>query len=391
LEAAELPIGATCFSILSKHFAQIDSELVLQVVFIYTIFVWLMFYYYLFIKFQLDSKVKYYVLIEFYFHSTGGCKHLVAFLFWIHRRCEEPSPTEVACYWKRSSLSTVGEKKCMSLKEFCGDKYPTCEGPSQTNELYNAFRDKCLEKGIENMITSMNPNDNPSMSLHILKIDFLKINSVQSDANKFIKFCSDSMTVELCQEIEKLTRGQSLSKLWFNLRYGRITASKAYDAAHCNTEDGSLVNQILGAKLFLTEPMKRGMRLEEEVLREIGIQLNCAPKKCGLFLSPKFPLFGATPDGIGNGFLIEVKCPSSQKAMASYIFTDGSIKPKYYTQVQLQMLLCGFNKCVFVVAHPDFETSRNITKIWATLDNCYVSQIVNKCTQFWEKYIYKFI
>lgn len=30
--------------------------------------------------------------------SQGGCKHAVAFLMWLHRRSEEPSPTETVCY-----------------------------------------------------------------------------------------------------------------------------------------------------------------------------------------------------------------------------------------------------------------------------------------------------
>ncbi|XP_070168267.1 uncharacterized protein [Polyergus mexicanus] len=34
--------------------------------------------------------------------SLGGCIHSVAFLMWIHRRTENPAPTEVACYWKKA-------------------------------------------------------------------------------------------------------------------------------------------------------------------------------------------------------------------------------------------------------------------------------------------------
>lgn len=53
-----------------------------------------------------------------------------------------------------------------------------------------------------------------------------------------------------------------------SLRYGWITASKAYDAAHCNTLDGTLTETILGArKLRDTEAMKRGRLLESQVLR----------------------------------------------------------------------------------------------------------------------------
>lgn len=41
-------------------------------------------------------------------YITGGCKHALAVLMWIHRRSEDPAPTEIACYWKKSRLSGVG-------------------------------------------------------------------------------------------------------------------------------------------------------------------------------------------------------------------------------------------------------------------------------------------
>ncbi|KAF5283120.1 hypothetical protein FQR65_LT14049 [Abscondita terminalis] len=42
--------------------------------------------------------------------SASGCKHAVAFLMWLHRRSEEPSCTQVSCYWQKSKLSQVGTK-----------------------------------------------------------------------------------------------------------------------------------------------------------------------------------------------------------------------------------------------------------------------------------------
>lgn len=39
----------------------------------------------------------------------GGCKHAVAFLFWLHRRSSEPSVTEAQYYWTATKLSKVGK------------------------------------------------------------------------------------------------------------------------------------------------------------------------------------------------------------------------------------------------------------------------------------------
>ncbi|KAK2579099.1 hypothetical protein KPH14_008498 [Odynerus spinipes] len=30
--------------------------------------------------------------------ATGGCKYAVALLMWVHRRSEDPAPTDIACY-----------------------------------------------------------------------------------------------------------------------------------------------------------------------------------------------------------------------------------------------------------------------------------------------------
>lgn len=49
------------------------------------------------------------------------------------------------------------------------------------------------------------------------------------------------MTKFFCLKIEKLTRNQSDSPLWHEMRYGRITASKIYECSRCLTTEGSLV------------------------------------------------------------------------------------------------------------------------------------------------------
>jgi hypothetical protein len=41
--------------------------------------------------------------------ALGRCKHQLALLGWMHRRFEDQTPTEKACYWKKSKLSNVGK------------------------------------------------------------------------------------------------------------------------------------------------------------------------------------------------------------------------------------------------------------------------------------------
>ncbi|GBP11999.1 hypothetical protein EVAR_5845_1 [Eumeta japonica] len=73
----------------------------------------------------------------------------------------------------------------------------------------------------------------------------------------------------LIKQVEEETREQSESDLWFQLRYGRITASRAHEVSRCKTNDGTLVSLILGGKIPDTPSMKRGRILEDEDLKPL--------------------------------------------------------------------------------------------------------------------------
>ncbi|KAF9788883.1 hypothetical protein SFRURICE_018459 [Spodoptera frugiperda] len=72
------------------------------------------------------------------------------------------------------------------------------------------------------------------------------------------------ITASLIKKVEEETREQSNSALWFELRYGRITASRAFEVSRCKTSDGTLISLILGGKISDTPTMKRGRVLENE-------------------------------------------------------------------------------------------------------------------------------
>ncbi|KAF5271372.1 hypothetical protein FQA39_LY08170 [Lamprigera yunnana] len=63
--------------------------------------------------------------------AQGGCKHAIELLMWIHRRSEEPSCTEVQCYWLKSKLSRVGTTlKFITVKDLSNGSYILPSNPS---------------------------------------------------------------------------------------------------------------------------------------------------------------------------------------------------------------------------------------------------------------------
>ena len=101
-----------------------------------------------------------------------------------------------------------------------------------------------------------------------------------------------------------------------------------YAVAHCKTLDGTLVNLLHGAQLRETSAMARGTRLESQVLHVVSQLLKVAFQLCGLITNPNHPIFGASPDGINDEFVVEIKCPTNDRTYFTFIDTAGKSNQK---------------------------------------------------------------
>lgn len=57
------------------------------------------------------------IALNKFYLQIANCKHQTALIFWLLRRSEEPAPTEIACYWKKSILSTIKNLKSKTVDE----------------------------------------------------------------------------------------------------------------------------------------------------------------------------------------------------------------------------------------------------------------------------------
>lgn len=181
-----------------------------------------------------------------------------------------------------------------------------------------------------------------------------------------------SISVEQASAVELETKKQSDSKVWFEQRAGRVTASKLDSVLHTNQSQPSvsLIKSICypeAVRLFSSacsygckhEDDARSIYAERMKMEHTAFGL----KTSGLLLDPSNPFVGASPDGIiecdcyGTGVL-EIKCPYSCKDVPfehraeEQSFSLESISGDlvlenhpYYYQVQLQMKLYGTRYC----------------------------------------------
>ncbi|CAG9763417.1 unnamed protein product [Ceutorhynchus assimilis] len=277
--------------------------------------------------------------------SEGGCKHAIAFVMWVHRRSEEPSPTETISYWKKPKLSGVGTLlQFVKVQDFAKDAREEIVNP--TNKYFlEQFIGRAIECGASSQLLKYYNEDKLlNLGIHQLLCSFQ--NDGKQMADEFIMYAASKMSTALCNEAFSKTKEQSECSIWRDLRYCRITASKIYEVSRCKTVEGSLVENIIGAsKKYDTPAMKRGRDLEASVLRVVEKKLNTNLFRGGLMLSKDFSILGASPDAYNNDIVVEIKCPTSEKTVSNYVL-NGVINNKYLAQIQLQMLLmekkCGY-------------------------------------------------
>lgn len=252
--------------------------------------------------------------------------------------------------------------------------------------VLSEFQEECHRRNLTNSLILKFSQSYKTNSKNIFDImlSFVQDETVH-DFSNFTKYLKKVFDDNIIQDINLKTIEQAESKYWHNIRQGRLTASKLYEAAHCST-DGALVEQILGGyKVPETKAIQRGKKLESRVLQVIEQKLNLKIERSGFILING--IMGASPDGVGKDFVVEVKCPASEKAVKTYIKND-MVMEKFKSQIMCQMMACKKNKGLFCVADHLFETTKNIHVVWVDYDEAYLRNIIKQAEIFWGTFIF---
>ncbi|KAF2898121.1 hypothetical protein ILUMI_08054 [Ignelater luminosus] len=129
--------------------------------------------------------------------AEGGCKHAVAFLMWLHRPSEEPAPTKVKCYWKKSKLSQKGTSFWFSTVDAFGAK--PVEEP-QDNFLQD-FLDQAAQSTRRGDVLQLFKTP---LNIYHLLLEFVNKNGGNS-YKESIEFPRQEMSDDLCQKAAKCT------------------------------------------------------------------------------------------------------------------------------------------------------------------------------------------
>lgn len=192
------------------------------------------------------------------------------------------------------------------------------------------------------------------------------------------------------REIERRTILQSESGEWLELRRNLLTASnfgKIVKRRKSNSCVNIVKNMLYRPNIDHVASISHGKKNEKPALAQLSRLLNLEIKDCGLFIDEKYPFLGATPDGITDDMVIEIKCPIAPfKIGIDAAIKEGKMhfwrmnkktgqmfineKSDWYFQVQGQMHICRKEKCLLAVWYGE---------------NKIKTEIITKDDRFWKE------
>jgi len=151
---------------------------------------------------------------------------------------------------------------------------------------------------------------------------------------------------------------------WKKARLGKITGSNFHRVTRGRGDKGwsqtaeTFMNEIIGewmtglpATDFSSAATDWGTNWEDEAIRVYEQHTRRKVVRGKFYRAEKFRLVGCTPDGVGKGHGLEVKCPMTPRNHV-WAIEHEEVPPEYRDQVNGHMLVTGKKKCAFVSYHP---------------------------------------
>lgn len=317
--------------------------------------------------------------------AMARCSHIASVLFAIEDYtmefgCEPVPGTSKLCAWNRGSKTKspgIAHNKVYNNKQ-SAKRFMSFDpriSPVDSSRAATFFVSTLPENCMWSTILDIEYED--------YQLSANEIDTRRQQCKQFMEGIERSVTSHRPYEVEN-TLMQASSIEWCNSRWFRVTASNCKLVVNCNTSRGKynyLRRVVWGLHDFQSDGMQYGIQSEHRAFRDycshiIQICEQTAVCQTGLWINPKWPQLGCSPDGIvsmpvsfGGVGLLEIKCPAvikdcspqtadkhlTKKQLSSFCcsFTTGvpQLKPShaYYFQVQMQMAVCDVSWCDFVL------------------------------------------
>jgi putative phage-type endonuclease len=179
---------------------------------------------------------------------------------------------------------------------------------------------------------------------------------------------------------------------WFAARCGKVTASRVADiiaktkTGYSTSRDNYLAQLVCErmtgkpAESYSNSAMQWGTDTEPFARAAYEARMDLLVTEVGFINHPRIAMAGASPDGLANEGMVELKCPNT----ATHIDTllSRTVPAKYITQMMWQMACADRPWCDFVSFDPRLSEKYQLFIKRINYDPEMVNMLENSVIQF---------
>lgn len=182
---------------------------------------------------------------------------------------------------------------------------------------------------------------------------------------------------------------------WFQIRMGKVTASRVADViaktkTGYSTSRDNYMAQLVVERLTFTKQesytnaaMQWGTDTEPFARAAYEATQGVMVEEVGFVRHPTIEWAGASPDGLVGGEgegLVEIKCPNTLTMIETLL--SQKVPGKYFTQMQFQLACTGRKWCDYVVFDPRMPAKAQLFFKRVDRDDAYIAEIEAEIVKF---------
>jgi putative phage-type endonuclease len=180
---------------------------------------------------------------------------------------------------------------------------------------------------------------------------------------------------------------------WFAQRLGKVTASSlykvlsktktGYGADRGNYMTQLVLERITGQKAdsYTNASMQWGIDQEPLARAAYEAARGVFVEEVGFIPHPTIEMAGASPDGLVEDGMVEIKCPDS-KTVLEYWLSKNPVESKHFAQMQWQMRCADRPWCDYVVFDPRMPPKAQLLVVRVNRDDRWLEEAETEVRKF---------
>ncbi|XP_055916654.1 uncharacterized protein LOC129949300 [Eupeodes corollae] len=332
--------------------------------------------------------------------STDVCQHVIAFIFWLHRHTESDSHGHKT-FWG-SEFETMPEHP-IALRVhdiFAADelRMEADEGADDVNEeegqiFLNNILDEMEKGGLTD--SSLYKHCRPVIDefepvyIHHTMLDTAK--NYIKDFKSFMVHMDEVAKQGLFDKLSDISIYSYKTPLWAETQFCRIRCSLIHRVAtrKDSKEDQDILEAVFCKEREYNVEERRQLKQHKRfILKQTEKLENKTYRECGLLLNESYPYICASPDGITDDHIVEIKAPKTDEEFEKYLECKETIAPKYMAQIQIQMYMANVTKALYCVLSPTFDTNGALHYVWVQADMEFVASLLSAAEDYFKEVVF---